>query len=459
MSYSISSGCNVIFVALLAAQAPGCGGSDSSFPDGAPGDGAAAAVLDGAVLDGAAVDAVLDAEAPADASPLPVFSPRLAAGWTHTCVVSAGAVRCFGYAAYGQLGYGNTINIGDDELPASAGDVDVGGTVVQVVTGSLHTCALLDTGAVRCWGDGGSGKLGYGNENDIGDDETPASAGDVDVGGTVVQLAAGESHTCALLDTGAVRCWGSGFAGQLGYPELAHIGDDETPATAGDVPVGGPVVQVTAGYWHTCALFESGFVRCWGANLFGQCGYGTDTGLSSPTEHGNVNVGGTVRQISASDEHTCALLDTRAVRCWGRGLSGRLGYGSTEHIGDDENPASAGDIDLGGTAVLVSAGSEHTCAILDGGAVRCWGLGMDGALGYGNNETIGDNETPASAGDVILGGAAEFVDTGESSTCALLTTGGVRCWGYGGSGRLGYGNTNQIGDNETPASAGDVPVF
>ena len=80
------------------------------------------------------------------------------------------------------------------------------------------------------------GQLGYANEDDVGDDETPASAGDVDVGGVVTQLAAGDWHTCALLDTGAVRCWGSNENGELGYGAIGDVGDDETPASVGDVP-------------------------------------------------------------------------------------------------------------------------------------------------------------------------------------------------------------------------------
>ncbi|MBC8292718.1 MAG: hypothetical protein H8E45_06075, partial [Proteobacteria bacterium] len=79
-----------------------------------------------------------------------------------------------------------------------------------VAVGGYHTCATLDSGIVRCWGYGSSGQLGYGNTDSIGDNEDPVSAGDVNVGGTVVQLAAGLNHTCALLDSGAVRCWGRG---------------------------------------------------------------------------------------------------------------------------------------------------------------------------------------------------------------------------------------------------------
>jgi alpha-tubulin suppressor-like RCC1 family protein len=102
----------------------------------------------------------------------------------------------------------------------------------------FHTCALLEGGAARCWGKAFVGELGYGNMDDIGDDETPASVGDVDVGGNVVQIDAGYEHTCALLDDAAIRCWGEASFGKLGYadPDTYNIGDNETPASAGDVP-------------------------------------------------------------------------------------------------------------------------------------------------------------------------------------------------------------------------------
>jgi alpha-tubulin suppressor-like RCC1 family protein len=161
-------------------------------------------------------------------------------------VLADGAVQCWGRNSRGELGYGHTENIGDDETPASAGVVPLGARALQVVAGANHTCALLESGAVTCWGANEQGSLGYGHTEDIGDDETPASAGPLDLDGRARQLAAGASHTCALLDNGALRCWGRGDDGRLGYADTLgtdlygepnDIGDDETPATAGDVPL------------------------------------------------------------------------------------------------------------------------------------------------------------------------------------------------------------------------------
>ncbi|MEK6706645.1 MAG: Ig-like domain-containing protein, partial [Bdellovibrionota bacterium] len=389
---------------------------------------------------------------------------QVVAGEYHTCaLLSTGKVRCWGNADYSQIGYGNTNYIGDNENPSSAGDVNVGGDVVQLTAGNYHTCALLSTGKVRCWGNASDGQLGYGNGNWIGDNETPASAGDVNVGGDVIQLTAGGKHTCALLSTGKVRCWGYALHGELGYGNINWIGDNETPASAGDVNVGGDVIQLTAGENHTCALLSTGKVRCWGLAIYGELGYGNTNYIGdneNPSSAGDVNVGGDVVQLTAGDYYTCALLSTGKVRCWGESSYGQLGYGNTNTIGDNETPASAGDVNIGGDVLQITAGKSNTCALLGTGKVRCWGKNEAGQLGYGNTNTIGNDETPASAGDVYVGGdvALKHVASGFTHSCALLSSGKVRCWGNNFWGQLGYGNTTDIGDNETPASAGDVSV-
>jgi alpha-tubulin suppressor-like RCC1 family protein len=390
---------------------------------------------------------------------------RVSVGGSHTCaVLQSGGVRCWGWGAYGMPGYGNRVDIGDDETPASVGDVNVGGKVVDVTVGTRHACALLEGGRVRCWGFAFEGELGYGNQTDVGDDGPPAAAGDVAVGGTVVQIAAGLDHTCALLDTGNVRCWGSNAAGQIGYANTRSVGDNELPFTAGDVNVGGRVIQISTGYQQTCALLEGGAVRCWGQNAFGALGYGHQDNIGddeAPAHAGNVDVGGPVAQLTVGSQITCTLLVGGRVRCWGSSAVGQLGYGNTKTIGDDEVPASAGDVDVGGKVVQVSAGFDHVCALLDTGHLRCWGRNEVGQLGYGNTTTIGDNETPSSAGDVDVGGTVTRISTGSGRTCAILEGGRLRCWGADGLGGLGYGRPlgGPIGDDETPASVGDVPVF
>jgi alpha-tubulin suppressor-like RCC1 family protein len=343
----------------------------------------------------------------------------LAMGYDHVCVLlMGGRVRCWGPGKYGVLGYGRTESIGDDETPASAGDVDVGGHVVKIAAGGTQTCVVLDTGNVRCWGGddhyagagdhfpGSEGQLGYGNIKVVGDDETPASLGDVDVGDKVVSVATGYLHTCALLVTGSVRCWGEAGGGPLGYARYDSIGDDETPAKAGDVPIGSPVEQVAAGGSHTCVLLEGGVMRCWGNGMHGETGYGAKGTPPTPGE-GDVDVGGPVLQMALGSNYTCALLVDGRVRCWGE-AGPRLGYPAgagvaPQMIGDDETPAEFGkDVELGGKAVQIAAGIDHTCAVLEDGTARCWGSGFGSGYGNALDKPIGDDETPADMGPVPI---------------------------------------------------------
>jgi alpha-tubulin suppressor-like RCC1 family protein len=407
---------------------------------------------------------------------------HIGTGNFHSCAVVAGAARCWGYGGDGQLGLGDLKSIGDDEDPVSAGPIDFGAgrTVNAIATGSVHTCALLDDGSVRCWGFGGDGRLGYGNQDTIGDNEPAAAGGPVDLGAgrTAKAIAAGNGHTCALLDDGSVRCWGFNLDGRLGYGHTDAIGDTELPGSAGPVNFGAgrTAKAITAGGFHTCALLDDDTVKCWGFGGNGRLGYAQvdangripDVGRTPETTPNTVppvDLGPgprTAKAITAGFGHTCAILDDDTVRCWGFGGLGRLGYGNSLAIGDNEHPGSVAPVDLGTgrTARAIHAGFEHTCAVLDDNTVRCWGGSGFGKLGLGDGRSIGDNETPGSVGPVALGPGrtATAISAGERHTCARLDDGSVRCWGSGANGRLGYCREATIGDDETPDSVGPVPL-
>jgi cysteine-rich repeat protein len=387
----------------------------------------------------------------------------VSAGGEHSCaLLDTGIVRCWGSAAQGQLGHGDATDIGDDELPSSAGPVELDAAAIQLRSGYRHGCALLDDGAVRCWGDASFGQLGSGAVDNIGDDELPTAIGPVDLGGTATQIFGGFFHNCALLGTGDAICWGANPDGQLGYGNVDNVGDDELPSAVGPVATGGTVVQLATGLHHTCALLDTAEVRCWGSSAEGQLGYGTTESFGDDepaSAAGIVDTGGAVVQLAAGGFHTCALLDGGAVRCWGRGLQGQLGYGDIATIGDDEVPSAVGPVELDGVAVALAAGSFHTCALLDSGDVRCWGFGGFGELGTGDTLDIGDDELPTAVPPVDVGGVVDQLSTSNDHVCALLGDDAVRCWGLGASGRLGYGDVDDIGDDEPPSAAGDVQVF
>lgn len=392
------------------------------------------------------------------------------ASYQNTCVlIEGGRVRCWGKNSLGQLGYGHTEDIGDDETPASVGDVMLPEPGVELTMGDSHSCILMADMAVRCWGQGSSGKLGYANTENIGDDEFPVSIVDVSIGGAALEVDAGGSHTCARLENGKLRCWGGGFSGQLGYGNNSSIGDDEAPSTAGDVPVGAAVVHVATGIGHTCVITANDEIRCWGSGGSGRLGYGNIDNIGDdelPSSAGDVpaipmGLPQTTGAIQlALGFMTCALYETGDVLCWGGNYSGELGQGNTTPIGDDELPTTLPPIDLGGTAVSITAGDSHVCALLDTNEVVCWGNNGLGQLGYGHTENIGDAELPVAAGFVQVGGPVKQVDAGGSHTCAILAeTNEVVCWGANFDGQLGYGHTDSIGDDEFPMDAGPIELF
>ncbi|MHA7634892.1 RCC1 domain-containing protein [Corallococcus sp. M7] len=376
---------------------------------------------------------------------------QLRAGDSHTCaLLNDGSVRCFGSGAQGRLGYTGTANVGDDETPASKGPVPLapGEKAVQLATGLGHTCALLSTGRVRCWGANASGQLGMGHTRTIGDDEPIASEGTVDLGGArVLRITAGDRHTCALLTSGHVRCWGDNTHGQLG---LGHT--DAMPPPTTDVPVGAPVQDLVAGGDHTCALLFSGRPRCWGANAYGQLGYSRDDDVGdteSPSSAGDVDVGGTAVQLALGTWHTCALLDTGALRCWGANAYGQVGNGNPDYA----TPLTSVAPGSGLRAVQVAAGAQHTCALLESGQLQCWGNGARGRLGYANTRSL---SAPGTAFIDVGGAPATSITAGGQHTCAVLSSGRALCWGLNTSGQLGYGHVRAIGDDEAPALAGGI---
>lgn len=401
-------------------------------------------------------------------------------GWGHTCVVSPHlAVRCWGNGRTGKLGHNSTSSIGNGRGKSikQAGKVPVGRSVTAIAAGTGHTCALLTSGAVRCWGTNKFGQLGYNNTTRVGNGIGPSikAAGNVPLGGTATAITAGWYHTCALMVTGAVRCWGDGMNGALGHDSQENIGDglgaDLSIKAAGDVPLGGKAVAISAGVLDTCALLDTGAVRCWGRNDSGELGYDSTVSVGdgigpSITAVGNVPLGGKAVAISAGADHTCALMASGAVRCWGRGDDGRLGHNTTQNIADGvaghQSIRDAGDVPLGEKAIAITSGLYHTCAVLTTHAVRCWGAGNRGQLGHNHTQNIGDGtgKTIRQAGNIPLGGKAIAIAAGLNHTCATLTTGAVRCWGAGGRGQLGHNNRADIGDGigKSIKQAGNVPV-
>lgn len=402
----------------------------------------------------------------------------ITAGTTHTCALSDdGSIRCWGANGFGQLGRGNAISIGgmSGDLNALAA-VPLGARATAVAAGDQHTCALLVGGVVKCWGYASTGQLGYGASGHLGDEPGEIAAlAPVNLGSgrTARAIATGKDHTCAILDTGALKCWGYNGQGQLGQDSNRQaIGDDDgemATLAAVNLGAGRTARAVTAGESHTCALLDNFAVKCWGGNLKGQLGLdisdqvvGNQSGDMAGLPTVNLGSGRTARAVSAGKDHTCVVLDTGAVKCWGWGWYGQLGIGTTSDMGNSSGEvAGLGVVNLGAgrRAVGVTAGKEFTCALRDDRSVVCWGHDPWGQLGIGSNDgSIGDAAGEMGAALVPVafptGRYPRAVTAGAEHACALLDDATLRCWGNNFEGQTAPNGWEDVGDE--PGEMGDA---
>lgn len=331
--------------------------------------------------------------------------------------------------------------------------------VAELSGGGSHTCALLRGGAVRCWGDNRYGQLGLVSKANVST-QHPYELVTVPLGTGAKALASGSNHTCALLESGDVRCWGKNDRGQLGLGHVKNVGDDEAPsAELGQVQLGAKVASIAAGGDETCVVMKNGTARCWGANTYGQLGLGHTEDIgddeSPVAAEAEVSVGSKSLSVAVASEHACALLDNYLIRCWGHNDVGQLGLGHTENVGDDELPSDAEVIDLiqldNTSMYSLSAGGKRACVGIDQpgqeGWKWCWGYNGDGGLGVG----IIDNRPYEKAGYWGLfswGHPMEQVVVGATHQCVRLYNHALYCWGLNEKGQLGQPFLEPNGDNE-----------
>jgi len=412
----------------------------------------------------------------------------IALGYKHTAVVTAaGTILTWGDNTQGQLGDGTT---GSHAAPSlvcasgSAGTCSPLTNVAAVAAGSDHTCALLTSGNVMCWGSCMGGWIA----NSCGAPQVvplpvcvsgsgvTCGAGSLLSG--AVAVAAGNMHTCALLQSGEVWCWGVNSSAQLGDGTSsgsacgAYTPCRGTPAPvcasgSGSTCSGGAkltgAVALASANDANCVVLSNGTVKCWGSGALGKLGDGTTTTRTNPAEvcavgagPGCIGAGGTTlsgaNAVALGQNHSCALLATGTVKCWGAASSGQLGDGTTgDASGRRLNPvdvcaAGAGSGCVGGAVLSgvasVALGAAHTCALLDSGEVACSGAGAD--LQLGSTPTTNRLNpsavcAPDSPGCAPLANAIA-VGTGYTHSCAL-SRGGVTCFGHNATGELGFAPT------------------
>jgi alpha-tubulin suppressor-like RCC1 family protein len=256
-----------------------------------------------------------DSNAPVDLKNLPGSIAAVTAGYRDTCAVNtAGDLLCWGDGTYDQLGTGVSV-VGPN--PAPNGVLYLGSGAAAASTGAGHTCALTSAGGLKCWGNNLDGQLGA--MYDMTESAVPLDVVHFMMG--AAGIAAGGNHTCGLMASGGVKCWGDDASGQLG--DMGAL----MGALASNVPVdvymlGAGVLQISAGAAHTCAILSSGGLKCWGDNSYGQIGSN-----AGPTSNAPVDVPGLlqgVSVVSAGGDHTC-VTSGGVVMCWGSNGAGELG--------------------------------------------------------------------------------------------------------------------------------------
>ncbi|RYZ93057.1 MAG: RCC1 repeat-containing protein, partial [Proteobacteria bacterium] len=311
----------------------------------------------------------------------------------------SGSGACWGPNNSGQLGDGtNDENTEYHELAGVVG-------LKKAVSGFSSLCYLLVNGDTRCVGANTIGQLGDGTLS------SRMSFAPIHISApALVDVVAGQNHYCGIDGSANLFCWGYNLNSTIGNGTTTNV---QTPVQISGLSSG--VQQVSAFSGGTCALLNSGGVKCWGLNTYGEVGDGTVSRQSSPTDVQNLSSG--VLQIAVGNQFACALTNQKKVMCWGWGYMGRLGNGGTT---DSSVPVEvSGLVDVKQIALSSSA----ACALLESGKVMCWGEG--GSTGDGTEIM---RSTPVEL--TALRGVKQISGHGDNPViCAVLETSGVKCWG------------------------------
>ena len=364
-----------------------------------------------------------------------------------------------------QVGYLESINPwtnGEETLDETNDVLESGGSGSsfayandKMSLGGDHTCAILGNGSMMCWGSDYHGQMGNGAIGDTLANKfvTPIL---IDLGGgqTAVAVDAGQDHTCAILDDDSLKCWGRDNFGQLGDGGVIStiITRTNIPVSV-DLGTGRTAFAVSAGGYHTCAILDDGSMECWGRDSEGQLGNGatTTTDQTSPVSV-DLGTGRTAVSVSTGAYHTCAILDDASLKCWGKGQLGAVGDGTGWN--NEFSPVLI-DVGTGRTAVAVTLGGVSTCVLLDDGSVKCWGGDNNGVLGDGGNAlpVTNTNTPPSTPLDLGTGRTAVAISLGAGThACAILDNGSVKCWGKDTYGQLGNG-LSLTADQTSPTSS------
>ncbi|GAB5365072.1 hypothetical protein AAMO2058_001025200 [Amorphochlora amoebiformis] len=386
----------------------------------------------------------------------------ISSGEDHTCVVigrgeeGKRSVKCWGSGFYGQLGSGSSSNVGDDpdETSKSFNDVDLGNAnPVKVKAGAAHTCVLLDDGNIKCWGWGVCGQTGYGHVSTTGDDsnEMGTNLHNVHLNGLkAVDLALGETHTCALLEDDTVRCWGCNSNSQLGIQHPSPRDTEPYPIHTHllPIPFSSRAVGVVAGSTYTCARLENGHVECVGN--FGS--FTTHKNVAVNPKNVSLPQGQSAEGLVGGKFFACAILSNQDLYCFGQSFSREFDNKSMKL--QHPNEIASHRIPLSGRVKNAAAGDFHVCVSTGNVTHECWGWNAFQQLGFTSSESTVPVDSSVKRRFLPGLKVSQFA-LGSAHTCAVVGSRKVtvRCVGMGLAGQRGDGMRHMQANSVT--SSGD----
>ena len=319
--------------------------------------------------------------------------------------------------------------------------------ITSLSSEGTHTCILDTEKKVSCWGVGSNGQLGYGSTGNLAYPNGVANGygyGDFEFS----KISTGGVHTCALDNDSELMCWGNRGYYRLGDGSNSGTINYPYRINSDSEIYRQPLAALSVGGLHTCVIRMDSTTWCWGYGNYGQIGDGTNYPSGTMPKQVQFENNQSAISISTGHFHSCAILSDYSMQCWGRNEQGQLGIGSF----DDKPSPTTVQLPLGRTVLAMSLGNSHTCAILDDFSIRCWGKNDNGQIGDG---TTDDRSSPSS---VILSGINNPIQIsgGIDSTCALFDDGSLQCWGGNGYGQLGTGSTIQSNSPQTVSSIGHL---